>query len=100
MSMLVHSIYFWLKPELTPEQLADFDAGLQSLTAIETVKGLHFGKPTPSDRPVVECSYTRGLVVHFDDQPGLDTYAVHPVHLAFVEEFKPFWTDIKVFDVE
>jgi len=98
--MLVHSVYFWLKSELTPEQLADFDAGLQSLVAIDTVKGLHFGKPTPSDRPVVECSYTRGLVVHFDDQQGLDTYAVYPVHLAFVEQFKPFWTDIKVFDVE
>jgi len=98
--MLVHSVYFWLKPELTPEQLDDFDAGLRSLTAIETVKGLHYGNPAPSDRPVVECSYTRGLVVNFNDRQELDTYAVHPVHLAFVEQFKQFWTEIRVFDVE
>ncbi|MHB9106164.1 MAG: Dabb family protein [Armatimonadota bacterium] len=98
--MLVHSVYFWLKSELTPEQLADFADGLRSLAAIETVKTIYVGKPVPSDRPVVESSYTYGLVIGFDDQQGLDAYQVHPVHVAFVERFKPYWMQIKVYDVE
>jgi len=98
--MLIHSVYFWLKPELSTEELAAFEEGLRSLAAIDTVKTIHIGKPVPSDRPVVESSYTYGLIIGFDDQQGLDTYQVHPVHVAFVEQFKPYWTAIKVFDVE
>ena len=98
--ILVHSVYFWLKPELTPEQLADFAAGLRSLAAIEAVKTIYVGKPVPSDRPVVESSYTYGLVIGFDDQQGLDAYQVHQVHVAFVKRFKPYWNQIKVYDLE
>lgn len=97
--MLIHSVYFWLKADLSAEQLVAFEEGLRSLAVIETAKTLHVGQPVPSDRPVVESSYTFGLIVGFDDQPGLDTYAVHPVHLAFVEQFKLYWTQIKVYDV-
>jgi hypothetical protein len=97
--MLMHSVYFWLQDNLTTEQLNAFEEGLRSLAAIETAKILHVGKPVPADRPVVESSYTFGLIVGFDTQEGLDTYAVHPVHLAFVDEFKPYWTQIRVFDV-
>ena len=77
---------------------AAFRAGLESLRAIETVKSCSVGLPIPSDRPVVESSYTFALVTDLGDQAGHDTYAVHPVHLAFVEQFKSYWTQIRVFD--
>lgn len=98
--MLIHSVYFWLKPELTTEQRDAFVQGLELLRPIETVKRLHIGTPVPSDRPVVEGSYSYGLVIEFANQADLQTYAVHPTHTAFVEQFSPMWTQVRVFDFE
>ncbi len=98
--MLIHSVYFWLTPELTAEQLLAFEDGLKSLEPIETIKRLYIGTPIESDRPVVDSSYTFGLVVEFEDQTGLDAYQFHPIHQAFVVEFSPMWTQIKVYDFE
>ena len=38
--MLVHTVYFWLKPELTAAQLADFRKGVESLGGIKAVKSI------------------------------------------------------------
>ena len=97
--MFIHSVYFWLKPELTPEQLTDFERGLQFLRTIETVHAAYIGIPAASDRPVVDAGYTYALVFDLGDQQGHDAYQEHPIHLAFVEKFKPYWTQIKVYDV-
>ena len=96
--MFIHSVYFWLKPELTDEEMAAFAKGLRSLAAIESVKTIFIGRPAATDRPVVERGYTFALVVDLGDQAGHDTYAVHPEHLAFVERFKPDWTQINIYD--
>ena len=96
--MLIHSVFFWLKPELSNEQLLAFEDGLKSLEPIETVQRMYFGTPLPSDRPVADSSYSFGLVVEFEDQTGLDAYIVHPLHQAFVLEFSPMWTQVKVYD--
>ena len=32
--MLVHAVFFWLKPDLTPEQEARFETGVNSLLSI------------------------------------------------------------------
>ena len=98
--MLVHSVYFWLKPALTQEQHAAFRQGLESLQGIETLRFFHVGLPTDSDRPVVERSYTFALVTSFEDKSGLDTYQVHPLHLAFLDEYKENWERLQVFDCE
>lgn len=96
--MFIHSVYFWLKPELTDADRAAFAEGLRALGAIETVRSVHIGTPVPSDRPVVDNSYTFGLVVDLGDQAGHDAYQTHPVHLEFLAQFKPFWTKIQVYD--
>ena len=55
--MLVHSVYFWLKPELTPAQRADFRRGLETLKGITCVEQESVAAPAPApDRPVVDKS--------------------------------------------
>ena len=97
--MLIHSVYFWLKPELTEAQRADFRRGLESLKGVRSIEQLHVGTPaTIPPRPVVDASYSFGLTVIFKDLAGHDLYQVDPIHKAFLEQFRTFWTKVQIYD--
>jgi hypothetical protein len=97
--MLIHSVYFWLKPELTDAQRADFRRGLESLGGIKSVAQIHIGTPAPiPPRPVVDASYSYGLTVVFHDVAGHDVYQVDPLHKAFLESFRSSWTKVQIYD--
>lgn len=99
--MYIHSVYFWLKPELTKEQHQAFTAGLATLRKLEVVNRLYIGTPAPSDdSSIVDSSYSYGLVVEFNDQAGHDVYIPHPLHLAFVEKFSSYWTKVLIYDFD
>lgn len=99
--MLVHSVFFWLKPELTAQQRADFRRGVESLGGIKSVQALYVGVPakTPK-RPIIEDTYSVALTVVCKDIAGHDAYQVDPIHLAFVESFKTFWSRVQIYDAE
>lgn len=61
-----------------------------SLRSMEV--GIDFAQDNPSADLV--------LTSTFDDREGLAAYAVHPVHLAFLEWFKPLITIRSVVDYE
>ena len=96
--MFVHSVYFWLKPELTEEQRAKFWEGVRSLTTIESVRQGAVGTPAATDRPVIDSSYSCALIVSFDDDAGHDAYQDHPVHDKFREECATFWSKVLIYD--
>lgn len=97
--MLVHSVYFWLKPKLTPAQRADFRRGVESLKAIKAVKKIYVGAPAATPRrPIIDASYSLALTVVCKDLAAHDAYQVHPVHLAFVNTFKGYWTRVQIYD--
>jgi hypothetical protein len=55
--MLVHTVYFWLKPELTPAQRAEFRQGIESLSGIPAVEAIYVGTPAATEkRPVIDDS--------------------------------------------
>lgn len=97
--MFVHSVYFWLKPDLAPEQLSLFVERATALTTLPSVKQGWVGKPAATDRPVIDRTYSYGLVVVFEDEAGHDDYQVHPIHDAF-RELHDFWTAVKIYDFE
>lgn len=97
--MLVHSVYFWLKPELTAAQRADFRRGVESLAGIKSAEKVFVGSPAKTaKRPVVDDSYAVALTVVCRDVAAHDAYQVDPVHLKFVEQFKTFWTRVQIYD--
>lgn len=97
--MFVHCVYFWLKPDITPEDERRFVEGARALTTLRTVRHGWVGKPAATDRPIIDRSYSYGLTVIFDDVEGHDAYQVHPVHDAF-REFQHLWTAVKIYDFE
>lgn len=100
--MLVHSVYFYLKPELTAAQRAEFlHEGLETLQGIKAMSGYYIGKPAPTPpRPVVDASYDYAITCLLADMKAHDAYQVDPLHTAFVARFKSYWTTVKIYDAE
>ena len=98
--MFIHSVYFWLRPNLSPEDLAAFRAGVHSLTTIGSVERSHVGTPADTDRPVIDHSYSYALIVFFRDKSAHDAYQTHPTHDVFRAECASFWSRVQVYDVD
>lgn len=97
--MLAHSVYFWLKEDLTAEQRNAFRKGLESLQGIPCAEVVYIGTPAPTTkRPVIDDTYSFGLIVVCPDIAGHDTYQTHPLHQAFVKEFSSFWNRVAIYD--
>jgi len=97
--MLVHAVFFWLKPGLDAGQRSRFRAEVRKLAAVKTVEKLYVGgcAPTP-ERSVTEKSFDVALTIIFKDAAAHDAYQVDPIHLAFVEANRDLWTQVQVFD--
>jgi Stress responsive A/B Barrel Domain. len=98
---LVHTVYFWLKAELSDEQRAAFRRGVESLKGIQAAEAVYVGTPAATaKRPVVDDSYSVALTVVCKDVAAHDAYQVDPIHLKFVEEFRSYWTRVLIYDAE
>jgi hypothetical protein len=98
--MFVHAVFFWLKPDLTHAERDQFEKGVKSLLTIPSVVHGHVGPPASTDRPVIDRTYSYGLLTTFRDLDGHDAYQVAPVHLKFIEECKHLWTRVQIYDFE
>jgi hypothetical protein len=99
--MLVHTVYFWLKPELTPAQGTAFRAGVESLADIKAVEAVYVGAPAATEkRPVIDDTYSLALTVICRDVAALNEYQIDPVHVAFLNTFKTYWNRVQIYDAE
>jgi hypothetical protein len=100
-TMLVHTVLFWLKDELNEAQRAAFLAGLESLQGIAAAEAVYIGTPaeTPA-RPVIDTSYDYCLTVLLADMAAHDAYQVDPLHTGFLKQFKPAWKSVKIYDAD
>jgi len=96
---LVHHVFFWLKNPGSKADLAQLLAGIRSLAAIETVRGIHVGVPASTEkRDVVDNSYSASEILFFDDTAGQKPYQDHPLHQKFVAECSHLWSKVVVYD--
>jgi hypothetical protein len=99
--MLAHMVYFTLKdgsPAAVERQLS---ACRKYLTGHEGVVFFALGTRTPDlARDVNDREFHVGLHVVFRDRAAHDAYQKHPRHLQFIEESKPHWSRVRVFDAD
>ena len=99
--MLVHSVYFWLKPELTAGQRQAIRDGLEKLRGIRQVRQMFVGAPAATaERGVIDNTYDLALTVLFDSVADQDAYQVHPLHKDFLDKFAGMWKKVVVYDAE
>ena len=96
--MIAHHVLFWLKADTTTDQKNAFRKSLQTLENIEIVKTIHIGTPAPIERAVVDHTYTYSLIIFFEDLAAHDIYQVHPLHKAFLDEFKIYFEKVIIYD--
>ena len=97
--MLIHTVFFWLKPELSAEQRSEFRRAVETLGGIKAVDKIYVGTPAATERrPIIDASYDVALTVVCRDVAAHDAYQVDPLHLAFVEQCKTFWTRVQIYD--
>ena len=99
--MLAHNVFFWLKPDLTDAQRAEFVAALEALRAIPHLDTFLLGTPAGvADRPVVDKSFDYSVTCLFKDMESHNAYQSHPLHVAFLEQGKPKWIRSQVYDAD
>jgi hypothetical protein len=95
--MFVHAVYFWLKDDLSESDRRAFEAGLDTLLSIETIERSYRGVPADTDRPVIDRTYSVGIVVVFRDKAAHDAYQAHPKHDQF-RECARYWRQVRIYD--
>lgn len=99
--MLIHNVFFWLREGTTAAEVKEFEAGLRALTTDPGVRTGYFGPPgATAPRPVVETTYSYGLVLVFDDVAAEGRYQNAPVHVKFLQDHKPKFERVVVYDVQ
>lgn len=98
--MFVHCVYFWLRDDLSHEDRDAFLDGVSRLTTIDTVLHGYVGVPAGTDRPIIDRTYSFGLVCVFDDRAAHDAYQVDSIHDEFRDTCSSFWSKVKIYDME
>jgi len=96
--MFIHHVYFWLKNPGSAEDLKQLKAGLQKLTAVETIGMYQIGTPAATNRDVIERTYSVSWMLMFDNLEDEEIYQHHALHLKFVEECSHLWSKVIVYD--
>ena len=96
--MLIHSVYFWLKPNLSPQELDSFWDGVSSLLGINSVASGYVGKPADTEkRDIIDDTYDCALITIFKDRQAHDAYQIDPIHDTF-RELSHLWHRVQIYD--
>lgn len=96
---IIHSVYFWLKEDLTDEETADFLNFFEALKKVPGIASYYIGKPAPTTpRDVVDNSFAYHWLVTFDTLDDINMYETHPDHIAAAEKYSKYWTKVEVKD--
>ncbi len=96
---LAHIVFFDLNDNSPAAQQALVDAGNKYLSGHEGTVYFSVAKMAPEfARPVNDRDYSVALHVVFDSKAAHDKYQEHPRHKLFIDECKPNWKRVRVFD--
>ncbi len=97
--MFVHTVYFWLRRDLTDEQRHAFkEEGIDSLKKIPSTTAIYTGSPADTDRPIIDRTYDFALTVVLADRAAHDEYQEDPIHHDFVNRFGQYWIKVSIYD--
>lgn len=96
---LVHTVFFYLKDDVTDQQKAEFEKGLEKLGQCEHLANWRIGKPAATEnRDVIDSSYDYAWINEFHSIEDHDAYQVDKLHTDMIDQFKDLWSSVKVYD--
>lgn len=99
--MIIHTVFF----SLTDKTPAVFDAFLEDTKTFgKAIPGVAFFQVGTAiadrDDPIFDQDFDVMLVSVFPNQKSLDTYLVHPDHVAYCERNASNWKNIRIADAQ
>lgn len=94
----VHTVFFWVKADVTQEQKDAFYQGLLKLKTIDAIETGYVGVPAPTNRSVIDSSYDYSITFVFKTAEDQDVYQSHPEHLEFIAAYNHLWEKVVVYD--
>lgn len=96
---LAHNVFFTLKDASPETQQKLVEACHKFLKGHPGEVYFSAGTLVPDlARPVNDRAFHVGLHVVFESRKAHDDYQTHPRHVQFIEENKPNWAQVRVFD--
>jgi len=97
--ILAHDVYFTLHDPSEEAKARLIKACLEYLSGYDGCLSMSVGVLAREfDRPVNDLAYDVALHVTFEDKASHDAYQEHPRHQRFIEESRPNWKQVRVFD--
>lgn len=97
--MLVHNVFFTLHESTPATRKKLVDDCYKYLSGHPGVAYFSAGLLSPSlSRPVNDREFDVALHVVFRSMADHDAYQAHPRHKQFIDENKPTWKTVRVFD--
>ncbi|WP_343660350.1 Dabb family protein [Chryseobacterium sp.] len=97
--MYFHYLLFWLRKDLSESEVKEFENFFEGLKKLPYQKNLRYGKPAASSpRSVLDSTFTYNASMEFDSLEELEAYGKLPEHLALVQQYKPFFERMQVYD--
>ncbi len=104
-NMLIHTVYFKLKPDLSDQQHEAFLQEIAKLHQIKQVKGLIYGSFAELGDSRAMLEFQLAMQMGFESEKAYREYQAHAIHLALKEAAKSylagppvthdFWTETK-----
>ena len=97
-----HVVLVWLKRPGNPDDAAKLVAVSKDLAVrIPQVRHLTWGRPVPSDRPIVDDSFNLAFIMKFAGRSDLETYQNHAEHIRATKDvLRPLASRVMVYDIE
>ena len=89
---MIHTVYFWLKKNLSDEDVQKFESCGKELLQIDVIQKGILSKPADTpERPVTNNDFSYSLHLTFSSVEDHNTYQDHPDHEVFVKTFSPWF---------
>ena len=97
-----HIVIVWLRRPGNPDDIAKLVATSKELQrALPVMRGMSYGRPLPSERPVVDDTFDLAFVMRFANRKDLAAYENSAIHRqAATEILRPLSRKIVIYDVE
>jgi len=96
--LFIHHVFFWLKDPSNQEARTKFEKAARELVTIETIIDSHIGVPAPTNRDVIDTTYTYSILTTYKNKEDQDIYQTHTKHLKFIEDCRDLWEKVVVYD--
>ena len=82
-----HVVICWYEESVDSQTVENAMQAIADFKQIPGILSVKVGRPVPSDRDIVDDTFSLGVYILAKDQASLDAYLIHPIHKAFVENF-------------